>query len=59
MLFHDAAPDEEWLLCDAHSPVGREGLVGATGRVWAPGGRLLASGSSSLICRPNPALAGS
>jgi acyl-CoA thioesterase-2 len=54
VLFHDAAPKDEWLLCDAHSPVGREGLVGCNGRVWTPDGRLLASGLSHLLCRPNP-----
>jgi acyl-CoA thioesterase len=55
-IFHDAAPEEEWLLCDAHAPVGRDGIVGASGRVWSPAGRLLASGTSALFCRPNPEL---
>lgn len=58
VLFHDAAPDDEWLLCDAHAPVGRQGLVGCNGRVWTPSGRLLASGTSNLLCRPNPLVAG-
>jgi acyl-CoA thioesterase II len=52
-LFHGAAPREEWLLCDAHSPVASEGLVGCHGRVWARDGRLLASGTSQLLCVPN------
>jgi acyl-CoA thioesterase len=51
---HGAAPHDEWLLCDAHAPVGSDGLLGCTGRVWSPGGALLASGTSTLFCRPNP-----
>ena len=57
-VFHAGAPEEEWLLCDSHAPVGREGLVGCHGRVWTPGGRLVASGTSTLFCRPNPELGG-
>lgn len=52
--FHAPAPDDEWLLCDAHSPLGRDGLLGCDGRVWTPGGRLVATGVSTLFCRPNP-----
>jgi acyl-CoA thioesterase-2 len=54
VLFHNSAPEEEWLLCDAHAPLAKDGLVGCNGRVWTPGGRLLASGTSHLFCRPNP-----
>jgi acyl-CoA thioesterase-2 len=54
VLFHDTAPDDEWLLCDAYAPRAKDGLVGCNGRVWSPGGRLLASGTSHLLCRPNP-----
>jgi acyl-CoA thioesterase-2 len=54
VLFHGAAPTEEWLLCDAHAPLARDGLVGCHGRVWTRSGRLLASGTSHLFCRPNP-----
>ncbi len=56
VVFHAGAPDDEWLLCDSHAPVGRHGLVGCTGRVWSPSGRLLASGTSTLLCRPVPAV---
>jgi acyl-CoA thioesterase II len=55
--FHASSPGDEWLLCDAHAPVGRDGLLGCSGRVWSPGGCLLASGVSTLFCRPNPELA--
>jgi acyl-CoA thioesterase-2 len=52
--FHARADDAEWLLCDAHAPVGRDGLVGCNGRVWTPDGRLAGSATSTLFCRPNP-----
>jgi acyl-CoA thioesterase len=47
-------PDEEWLLCDAHAPVAREGIIGCRGHLWTESGRLLASGNATLFCRPNP-----
>jgi acyl-CoA thioesterase-2 len=56
--FHAAAPKDEWLLCDAAAPVGRDGLLGCNGRVWTPDGTLVASGTSTLFCRPNAAIEG-
>ena len=53
-VFHQSAAQEEWLLCDCYAPVGREGLIGCTGRLWSPSGHLIVSGSSCLFCRPNP-----
>src|SRR5262245_3425041 len=50
--FHRLVPDAEWLLGDAVSPVAADGLVGGRVAVWAPDGRLLASGASQLLCRP-------
>lgn len=55
--FHELMPQEEWLLCDAHAPVAREGIIGCRGQLWTESGRLLASGSATLFCRPNPAAA--
>lgn len=52
--FHRPAGDEEWLLSETVSPVGAGGLMSATGRVWSPGGELLASGGQSMLCRPVP-----
>ena len=52
--FHDFAPAEEWLLCDAHAPVAREGVIGCRGHLWTPAGHLVASGNATLFCRPNP-----
>jgi len=55
VAFHEAAPDEPWLLIDGHSPVGREGLIAWTGRLWARDRRLIASGGGQLLCRRVPA----
>jgi len=52
--FHAGAPTEEWLLCDAAAPIAVDGLASCHGRVWSRDGRLLASGTSQLFCRPNP-----
>jgi acyl-CoA thioesterase len=50
--FHALAPDDPWLLAEARSPLARDGLVGASMRIWSSGGRLLASGGQQMMCRP-------
>jgi len=52
--FHRSAPGEEWLLAEGLADVAERGLVGFRSRVWSRGGRLLASGSGQLFCRPDP-----
>ena len=52
--FHQFAPESEWMLADGVAPVAGEGIVCAASRVWSEDGRLLASGTSSHIFRPNP-----
>lgn len=52
--FHRLVPESEWLLVEAVAPIATEGLVGGRARVWGMDGRLLASGSSHLLCRPAP-----
>lgn len=52
--FHAFAPDANWILADGVVPLAHDGLVGCTSRLWTEDGRLLASGSSQHICRPNP-----
>ncbi len=52
--FHELAPDQEWLLCDAYAPVAREGIIGCRGHLWTQSGRMLASANATLFCRPNP-----
>jgi hypothetical protein len=37
---------------EALSPVGTDGLVAATARVWDRFGALLASGDQTMLCRP-------
>jgi len=52
--FHAFAPEVEWLLADGVVPLATDGLVGCTSRLWTEDGRLVASGTSKHICRPNP-----
>lgn len=50
--FHALAPHDEFLLTDAHSPAGRDGLVGGVAAVWSESGQLLATGGQQMLCRP-------
>lgn len=50
--FHRPAPASEWLLVEARSPLAADGLVAGTSRVWDEAGRLVASGSQMMLCRP-------
>jgi len=52
VCFHRFAADSGWLLVDHECPVGGDGLLGVSGRVWDSAGRLLASGSAQLCCIP-------
>lgn len=51
-LFHRSAATEPWLLVEATSPIAEGGLVAGTARVWDQRGRLLASGTQQMLCRP-------
>ena len=55
--FHAFAPETEWMLADGVVPLARDGLLGCTSRLWSEDGRLLATGTSKHICRPNPGYA--
>lgn len=50
--FHALAPNDEWLLADAWSPIAADGLIGGTGSIWSGSGRLLATGGQQMLCRP-------
>lgn len=52
VAFHRLAPDEPWLLLEGTSPVADDALMGWTGRLWTPGGRLVASGGGQTMFRP-------
>ena len=53
--FHAAAPGEAWLLGDIESSVASGGLMGTTGKIWSPTGRLVATGGAQLFCVPDAA----
>lgn len=50
--FLGATTDDPWLLSEARAPVARDGLVAHVGEIWTPDGRLVATGGSTLLCRP-------
>jgi acyl-CoA thioesterase len=50
--FHHIASDEPWLRTEGEASVGHDGLIGGSVEVWARDGRLVASGGSTLLCRP-------
>ncbi|MGH7288557.1 MAG: thioesterase family protein [Myxococcota bacterium] len=52
--FHGFAPETEWMLADGVVPLAQDGLLGCTSRLWSEDGRLLATGTSKHVCRPNP-----
>src|SRR5262245_56590048 len=52
--FHRLIPESDWLLSDTVAPVAADGLIGTTSRVWSADGRLVASGTGHLLCRPDP-----
>jgi len=52
--FHRFAPEETWMLADGYVPLANDGIVGCVSRIWSEGGKLLATGTSKHICRPNP-----
>jgi acyl-CoA thioesterase II len=51
VAFHHPAPAQDWLLADGHAPVSGDGLLGWTGRLWTPGGALVATGSGQALYR--------
>ncbi len=51
--FHRAVPESEWLLCDTRSPIAAHGLIGGSAHIWSRDRRLVATGTSQLLCRPN------
>jgi acyl-CoA thioesterase len=55
--FHAFAPGSTWMLADGVVPLAHEGLLGCTSRLWSEDRRLLATGTSKHLCRPNPGYA--
>ena len=54
VAFHTPAPTEAWLLADGYAPVSGDGMLGWTGRLWTPQGRLVASGAGQALYRRVP-----
>jgi acyl-CoA thioesterase len=52
VAFHDAAPEQTYMLVEAQGLAAAHGTVAGSARVWASDGRLLATGTQQMLCRP-------
>src|SRR6185369_3976370 len=52
--FHRFAPQDTWSLVDGTALLAEDGLVGCVARLWSENGKLLATGTSKHVSRPNP-----
>ncbi|MCP3984956.1 MAG: thioesterase family protein [bacterium] len=52
--FHHDARADDWLLFETRAELAATGLIGTSGTIWSPDGKLIAAGSSQLFCRPRP-----
>ena len=50
--FIGSTAHEPWLLSEASAPVATGGLVAGTGNIWNSNRQLVATGGSTLLCRP-------
>lgn len=50
--FHQSRPESEWLFCDASSNIAHNGIIAGKAHIRSEDGSLLASGVSTLLCRP-------
>jgi acyl-CoA thioesterase len=51
VAFHDAAPEQEWLLVEGRGLAAAGGLVSGRAHVWSEDGRPLASGMQQMLCQ--------
>lgn len=56
--FHTDTRDHQWLLTDATAESASNGTVASILRVWGEDQQLLATGTSTMFCLPNPAYKG-
>jgi acyl-CoA thioesterase len=52
--FHRFVPQQTWMLADGSALLAENGLVGCVSRLWSEDGKLLATGTSKHMSRPNP-----
>lgn len=52
--FHRFAPEADWMLAEGWVPLAVDGVIGCVSRIWSEDGKLLSTGTSKHICRPNP-----
>jgi acyl-CoA thioesterase len=49
VAFHGAAPEQEWLVCEARGVAALDGLIAGQAWVWSADGRLVASGAQQML----------
>ena len=54
VAFHHPTSEEPWLLADGFAPISAAGMLGWTGRLWTPDGRLVSSGTGQALYRRVP-----
>jgi acyl-CoA thioesterase len=52
--FHRFSAPEAWTLVEGVALLAEDGMVGCVSRLWSEDGRLLATGTSQHVSRPNP-----
>jgi len=52
--FHRFAPQQTWALADGVVLVAEDGVLGCVSHLWSEDGKLLATGTSKHMSRPNP-----
>ena len=55
LQFHSLTSSDDWLLVEAAAESAAGGTVASLMRVWGTTGQLLATGTSTMLCRPNAA----
>lgn len=52
VTFHRLDPASAWLFLQAQAPVVDDGLVGGRASVWSESGKVLATATQQMLCRP-------
>ncbi len=54
LQLHGPSSGDDWLLVESVGESAAHGTVASVIRIWGESGRLLGTGTSTMVCRPNP-----
>ena len=54
VAFHHLAPDADWLCGETRGTSAHAGVIGGTAIIWAPDGRVVATGTQQMLSRSLP-----